>query len=167
MQDHRVFFCLCPKFSIHRCFRSLPQKLDGGGGRTQVHRLPFLSIRLIMPMLHVCAYPGCGKAVAYSAHYCPEHQKKIDALRAQRYGKHATTENATARGYTGKWRRAAKEFLRANPLCAECLRRGITRAATDVDHIIPWNNLGQRDMRLFWDRSNWQALCHECQRGER
>lgn len=115
-----------------------------------------------MPLLHICSYPGCSKAVAYSAHYCPEHQKKVDALRAQQYGKHATTENATARGYTGKWRRAAKEFLRANPLCAECLRRGITRAATDVDHIIPWNNLGQRDMRLFWDRSNWQALCHEC-----
>ena len=27
---------------------------------------------------------------------------------------------------------------------------------TDVDHIKPHRG----DLKLFWDRSNWQALCH-------
>ncbi len=28
--------------------------------------------------------------------------------------------------------------------------------ATDVDHIVPYRG----NMKVFWDRSNWQALCH-------
>ena len=28
--------------------------------------------------------------------------------------------------------------------------------ATDVDHIVPHRG----DKKLFWDESNWQALCH-------
>lgn len=31
-------------------------------------------------------------------------------------------------------------------------------AATVVDHIIPHRG----DQKLFWDRSNWQALCKSC-----
>nr|DAE96978.1 MAG TPA: HNH endonuclease [Caudoviricetes sp.] len=30
--------------------------------------------------------------------------------------------------------------------------------ATEVDHIIPHRG----DQKLFWDMSNWQALCHNC-----
>ena len=32
----------------------------------------------------------------------------------------------------------------------------IRSKATDVDHVIPFRG----DMSLFWDESNWQALCH-------
>ena len=30
--------------------------------------------------------------------------------------------------------------------------------ATDVDHIIAHRG----DPKLFWDQSNWRALCHSC-----
>lgn len=30
--------------------------------------------------------------------------------------------------------------------------------ATDVDHIVPHKG----NHELFWDRDNWQALCHHC-----
>jgi len=65
---------------------------------------------------------------------------------------------AAARGYDAKWKAARDAFLRLHPLCTHCLAKGITEPSTVVDHVIPHRG----DMRLFWDRSNWQALCKTC-----
>jgi 5-methylcytosine-specific restriction endonuclease McrA len=64
--------------------------------------------------------------------------------------------SAPERGYTGAWHRAAKAFLAIpeNRHCA-CGCGGI---ATVVDHRIPHKG----DMRLFWDRSNWQPMTKPC-----
>ena len=66
-------------------------------------------------------------------------------------------ERGTAhqRGYTARWEKARKMYLRANPLCMECAKENRIEPATVVDHIIPHKG----DMRLFWDRCNWQSLC--------
>jgi 5-methylcytosine-specific restriction protein A len=45
-----------------------------------------------------------------------------------------------------------------HPLCVECERVGKLIAATIVDHIISHKG----DPILFWDESNWQALCRQC-----
>lgn len=45
-----------------------------------------------------------------------------------------------------------------HPLCEECKKNGAVKAATVVDHALP--HKGNED--LFWDESNWQALCKEC-----
>jgi 5-methylcytosine-specific restriction endonuclease McrA len=58
------------------------------------------------------------------------------------------------------WRKASEAF-RASPdgaLCVACKARGIVRASELVDHIRPHNG----DLRLFWDRSNWAAMCWSC-----
>lgn len=49
----------------------------------------------------------------------------------------------------------AKQFLMAHPLCVQCMAEGRYVRATVVDHIVPHRG----DQKLFWDRSNWQALC--------
>lgn len=59
------------------------------------------------------------------------------------------------RGYTYRWQKARVRFLSANPLCAYCQREGRITAATVVDHRIPHRG----DADLFWDETNWQALC--------
>ena len=59
------------------------------------------------------------------------------------------------RGYNYRWQQARERFLRAHPLCLYCEREGRITAATVVDHRIPHRG----DERLFWDESNWQALC--------
>ena len=46
--------------------------------------------------------------------------------------------------------------MQAHPLCCMCRKEGRYVKATDVDHIVPHRG----DLKLFWDRSNWQALCH-------
>jgi len=60
-----------------------------------------------------------------------------------------------------RWRKAAKHFLNANPLCIMCAKIGRDTAATVVDHIKPHEG----DYDLFWDSSNWQALCATCHSG--
>lgn len=75
---------------------------------------------------------------------------------------HATPEQqrgtSTQRGYGYKWQQARAGYLARHPLCAECERQGRVKVATDLDHITPH----KLDMVLFWDRDNWQGLCHAC-----
>ena len=60
--------------------------------------------------------------------------------------------------HTSKWTRLSRAFRAEHPICAECWRKGIIKPSTCVDHIIPWPICADR----FFDRSNLQALCDEC-----
>lgn len=64
--------------------------------------------------------------------------------------------NATPRQRGRKWMERRARLLRASPLCCMCAERGITRAATEVDHIIPLFK-GGPDVD-----ENTQNLCHDC-----
>lgn len=68
----------------------------------------------------------------------------------------ARRPTAHARGYDTKWQKEKSAWLAkpGNRLCA-C---GCGRTANMVDHIIP----PKGDMKLFWDRSNWQAMHSSC-----
>lgn len=69
--------------------------------------------------------------------------------------------SSAARGYGYKWQQARAKFLAEHPLC-ECqdCQAGAKRTtpATVVDHKTPHRG----DQRLFWDRSNWQAMSKPC-----
>lgn len=97
---------------------------------------------------HPCAHPGCPGLVPRGKKYCDAHAPAHPE----------ETRSASSRGYTSRWRRLSKAFLRAHPLCAECQRNGRTTAAEVVDHITPHRG----DPELFWDRANWQPLCKKC-----
>ncbi|POP53077.1 HNH endonuclease signature motif containing protein [Zhongshania marina] len=60
--------------------------------------------------------------------------------------------------YCYKWQQAAKGFLRRNPWCADHKARGVYVTATVVDHKVAHRG----DMKLFWDKNNWQGLCGHC-----
>ena len=62
------------------------------------------------------------------------------------------------RGYGARWKKVRRSYLRSNPLCVECQKMGIIKAARVVDHIKPHKG----DMDLFWDEGNWQSLCEPC-----
>ena len=67
-------------------------------------------------------------------------------------------QSAARRGYGHKWRKARLGHLKKNPLCVECLKLGRVTAATVVDHKVPHKG----DMKLFWDKTNWQSMCENC-----
>ncbi len=91
-----------------------------------------------------CRHPGCPNLTHEM--YCEIHSHEY---------KRAT---AHERGYTSKWRRLSKLYLKAHPLCEECKRNGKLTPATVVDHIIPHRG----DEHLMWSESNWQSLCKRC-----
>ncbi len=95
-----------------------------------------------------CRFPGCPNLCEVGV-YCYEHKRfTTDAVRG----------GAVKRGYDAKWREARKLFLQKNPLCVSCMRDGKLTPATIVDHVIPHRG----DQTLFWNKSNWQALCKRC-----
>jgi len=99
----------------------------------------------------ICA---CGYSV-------PKGQKCPCQLRSSKE-RQATNDarrgSATQRGYNADWTRESKAYLSqlGNALCA-C---GCGRIADMVDHKIA----PKGDMRLFWDRSNWQPFNGLCNR---
>jgi len=105
-----------------------------------------------MPMrgARIC---GCGHRVPAGV-LCGCQRQRM----AERKARHeANRPNATQRGYDSKWRRESKAFLARpeNRLCA-C---GCGRTADMVDHKVPHRG----DMKLFWDRNNWQPMaCIPC-----
>lgn len=60
--------------------------------------------------------------------------------------------------YGYKWQQARAGYLRKHPLCVECAKFGRVTQATVVDHIQPHRG----NMKMFWDRDNWQGLCKHC-----
>ncbi len=106
--------------------------------------------RKVMPRVpdHPCRHPGCPNLVPRGKRYCDVHASMhTDEVRS-----------ASSRGYGSAWQKASKAFLQTHPLCEECAGHGRYVKATVVDHIVPHRG----DRKLFWDRSNWRALCKRC-----
>lgn len=97
---------------------------------------------------------SCGKIVP-AGRRCA-CQIVNDRARKARFDK--TRPTARQRGYTREWERESQAFLSLpeNRFCA-C---GCGRVANMVDHVMPHRG----NMRLFWERSNWQPMastpCH-------
>lgn len=96
-----------------------------------------------------CRYPGCPEFCEQGQVFCKDHMEwSDDRLRG----------GSDSRGYNTQWRKTRSAYLRRHPLCVECQKQGKLSPATIVDHIIPHRG----DQMLFWDESNWQALCKRC-----
>jgi 5-methylcytosine-specific restriction enzyme A len=93
-----------------------------------------------------CRAPGCGALVDEGV--CASCKSK-GMLTRDRPSSHA-------RGYTRKWEKLAKAFLRQNPLAVDVFKcfEGRIYPAEVVDHIIPHRG----DPVLFWSISNLQGL---------
>jgi len=100
--------------------------------------------RMPRKLLKPCKHPRCPELT--ENRFCKKHSNLYERT------------SASKRGYDSRWRKARKRFLKANPLCVECLKINRIVKATVVDHIIPHRG----DKKLFWDENNWQALCKSC-----
>ena len=94
--------------------------------------------------LKPCRHHGCPNLTSDT--YCNEHSKTHQR------------PSAGERGYDSRWRKRSKLFLKAHPLCEECLEQNKLTPATVVDHIVPHRG----DPVLMWDESNWRVLCKRC-----
>lgn len=97
-----------------------------------------------------CSYPRCPNLT--TERYCEVHKKEYRQQQDRERG------TAAQRGYGSRWQKARLRYLRQHPLCVKCMEEGRLTPATVVDHIQPHKG----DPVLFWDESNWQALCKPC-----
>jgi len=88
---------------------------------------------------------SCGLKVAYGVRCFCQRERKAEADKRR--------PNAAQRGYDGDWQKARAAFLHMHPRCVMC-----DAAAHVVDHRIPHRG----DMKLFWNKGNWQPLCYPC-----
>lgn len=109
--------------------------------------------------VQLCHYAGCSRIA--QGYYCPEHKAIQDKKRQEH-------NNAYFTGFTGqrgasrawndlyhsaRWKREKKVFLESHYWCVWCGAKADT-----VDHI----KAHKGNETLFWDVTNWQAMCHSC-----
>lgn len=145
-QDTKVHLCSYVRVVLWYCRKMRKRK----GLVVDCHRAFLVQEMDYMAMKpkHPCRHPGCPELVPAGVRYCDKHKSMHPE----------ESRSAASRGYGNRWRKARKAFLESHPLCEECLKHGRYVKATDVDHIVAHRG----DLKLFWDRSNWQALCHSC-----
>jgi len=102
-----------------------------------------------------CSHPRCPNKAKQGSARCEMHHKqtKRDEKRRQRAqpGYDDSFYSST------RWRKARRIQLAKQPLCEDCLERGTTTPAEEVDHIIPI----AEDGALF-DPKNHRSLCKSC-----
>jgi 5-methylcytosine-specific restriction enzyme A len=96
-----------------------------------------------------CVQPGCGALVANGSR-CAAHQREHYRQFNARRG------TVTEQGYGTRWRKIRDYHIALEPLCRECLGKGKTVAASEVDHIVPRAQGGTDD------DNNLQSLCKSC-----
>jgi 5-methylcytosine-specific restriction enzyme A len=102
----------------------------------------------------VCAAGGCGKLAASGKRFCPKHA--AEAKRRQTL--HERQRKRWAFYGTQRWQHERRAFLRLHPLCQHCSTSERPVPALEVDHI----KAHKGSSTLFWNWTNWQALCTSC-----
>ena len=61
-----------------------------------------------------------------------------------------------------RWRRCRDAYIKAHPLCEECLKSGKVEPSRYVHHIRHMNAQTVKDASLAYGEKNLQALCFDC-----
>lgn len=98
-----------------------------------------------------CRRPGCAGLVR--DHVCSvcgplrrQMQRAVDERRS----------SAASRGYDRRWQRVRSMYLRAHPLCVDCMAERRVREATEVHHVVALRDGGDHS------DANLMALCKSC-----
>ncbi len=66
--------------------------------------------------------------------------------------------------HSSKWKRLRIRKLIDQPLCEECLKKGITTCANEVHHVVPVESSKDTSTmeHLMYNEYNLMSLCHSC-----
>lgn len=74
------------------------------------------------------------------------------------YNQSAKRKQSNAKYNTPLWSKLRVIQLSKQPLCQACIGRGRVTQATVVDHLFPWNQIGEQ----AFVANVFQSLCPEC-----
>ena len=107
-----------------------------------------------IPKQTKCAQLGCKEERSKANQFCTLHGGK-NAYTAKKSKERLEFNNA----YNDPaWKRIRARQLSTQPICQACHLQGRITPANQVDHLFPWNHLGQD---AFWFNI-FQSLCAEC-----
>lgn len=104
-----------------------------------------------VPRQTKCAYLGCGNDRSPLNSYCMEHGGKG-------FNDSAKRKQSNAKYRTAYWSRTRLNQLSRQPLCQACAIEGRVSAATEVDHLFAWNQIGDQAFAV----NVFQSLCKNC-----
>jgi len=115
-------------------------------------RSPFPPMSDLSRFEKPCTYTACPKLTTRKDGRCEEHPRPF----FRRKPREDKRPSASERGYNWTWYKLRNSYLKKNPLCEHCLKEGITKPASEVDHIIALVDGGAR-----LDANNLQSLCFQ------
>ncbi|QXE85987.1 HNH endonuclease [Geomonas nitrogeniifigens] len=69
---------------------------------------------------------------------------------------------AAQRGYGARWAAYSRQYRKENPLCVDCLARGVLTSVEHGGHVDHIQAVSGPSDPLFWEPANHQSLCHSC-----
>ena len=110
-----------------------------------------------VPTRKTCNSLGCKNVKAKYGGYCVHHGGTNTFLHTK-YNKSQDRKDAILKYQTRQWRTLRQAQLSKEPMCAGCLSGGIVTPAASVDHVFPWQQIGEE---AFY-RNIFQSLCTSC-----
>jgi 5-methylcytosine-specific restriction protein A len=104
-----------------------------------------------------CSTLGCKNHKARFSSLCAEHGGR-DTFNSKQYNNTDKRRLASDKYSTAQWRTFRQIQLSQYPLCASCKHDGIITAAQHVDHIFPWQQIGEH----AFTHNIYQSLCQSC-----
>jgi 5-methylcytosine-specific restriction endonuclease McrA len=110
-----------------------------------------------VPSATKCGTLGCKNTKAKFSSLCTEHGGR-DTYDHKRYNNTDRRRQAADKYNTTQWRTLRQIQLSTHPICAGCKVDGIITSASHVDHIFPWNQIGEH----AFTHNLYQSLCPSC-----
>lgn len=110
-----------------------------------------------VPSATKCGTLGCKNTKAKFSSLCTEHGGR-DTYDHKRYNNTDRRRQAADKYNTTQWRTLRQIQLSTHPICAGCKVDGIITSASHVDHIFPWQQVGEH----AFTHNLYQSLCPSC-----
>lgn len=110
-----------------------------------------------IPKYTKCSVLGCKNTKSKYNSYCLQHGGR-DTFKYDRTAKDPNYIQAQKKYHSTQWQTLRQVQLSIEPLCAGCLSSGIVTQAQHVDHVFPWQQIGE----VAFYHNVFQSLCQSC-----
>ena len=110
-----------------------------------------------VPSATKCSTLSCKNTKARFSSLCVEHGGR-DTFNHKRYNNSDSRKQAGDKYNSTQWRQLRQIQLSTHPICAGCKVDNIITQALHVDHIFPWQQIGEQ----AFTHNLYQSLCASC-----
>lgn len=110
-----------------------------------------------LPVYTKCSMLGCNNPKSKRNSFCMDHGGR-DTFNSQKYNQTERYKQGSAKYNTKAWETLRQVQLSNHPLCAGCLASDVITSAEHIDHVFPWQQIGEQAFYI----NLFQSLCPSC-----